>query len=43
MYVIVGEKMNWNKMMMDCIHAKTEEEFEEKKKEYVEKATEVLK
>lgn len=33
--------MNWNRLMMECIHAKTEEEFEHKKQEYVEKAMEV--
>ena len=34
--------MNWNKMMMDCIHAKSDEEFEKKKTEYVKAASEVL-
>lgn len=33
---------NWNKMMMDCILAKDEKEFEKKKKEYVDAAVEVM-
>jgi hypothetical protein len=34
---------NWNMMMMDCIRAKTDAEFEEKKKIYVEDAVKVMK
>jgi len=34
--------MNWNKMMMECILAKDETEYQQKKKQYVEKAIEVL-
>lgn len=34
--------MNWNKMMMDCILAKDEEDFQKKKKKYVDEAEKVL-
>lgn len=33
---------NWNKMMMDCILAEDEDEFKEKKKNYVDAAVEVM-
>lgn len=33
---------NWNKMMMECILAKDEKEFEEKKKKYVDEAIKVV-
>jgi len=29
---------NWNKLMMDCILAKDEEDFQKKKDKYVEEA-----
>ena len=34
--------VNWNRLMMEAIHAKTEAEFEVKKAEYCDKASEVL-